>query len=354
LVGVFFIFNIAMSYPNVDNFEAQIKILILNLNFMKKLKRILVASAFLIAFTSCEKNEIQQNENTQATNPDRTQNEQIDESTIIDRHLFPELYVENGVLTFASIEYYESLVDEESQQQCIDQLTNYLNESAFNSYGKNHITDSEFQDRFMDAIMNEDKVVKIGKWLIYIDPTNEIVKAISDEVSNAYTILLGNTQNEDIIEMTTTDDVLDELSEGSGQDRNGLCGESGVASRDEQEYFGSPNEGTNRAILEHRKYGIYFKIQVRIFTPLVANQMVKFNFTKKSYKKTCQTMVNMTLGNYSTPSFNGGAYDYVLTHGTRNFNKYWIRIETGERGTTTFGYVKESDLSGPLEIRANM
>jgi hypothetical protein len=65
-------------------------------------------------------------------------------------------------------------------------------------------------------------------------------------------------------------------------------------------------------------------------------------------------MVNMTLGNYSTPSFNGGAYDYVLTHGTRNFNKYWIRIETGERGTTTFGYVKESDLSGPLEIRANM
>jgi hypothetical protein len=126
-----------------------------------------------------------------------------------------------------------------------------------------------------------------------------------------------------------------------------------VGDRSSEAYFGNPNSSSNRAILEHRKFGIYFKIQVKVFSPIFYNQMAKFNFTKKSYKKTCQTMVNMTLGLYTTPLFNGD-YNYVLTDGTRNFNKYWIRIETGERGTNVYGYVKDADLNHALEIRVNM
>ncbi len=222
MVGFFFIFNIAMSYPNVDNFEAQIKMLILNLNFMKKLKIIFVASAFLIAFTSCEKNEIQQNENTQSTNPDRTQNEQIDESTIIDRHIFPELYVENGVLTFASIEYYESLVIDEDQLNSIAKLTEYLQSSKFKSYGKTNGVTSIYKDEFMDNIMNPDMVVKIGEWFIYVNPENETVKAISDKESNAYQSLLNNS-NRTIKNFSIGDDVLDHLKNNTiPQDR--ACG----------------------------------------------------------------------------------------------------------------------------------
>lgn len=69
-----------------------------------------------------------------------------------------------------------------------------------------------------------------------------------------------------------------------------------------------------------------------------------FNCFGISYKKS----------NYSNTLFFNGDYNYVLTDGTRNFNKYWIRIETGERGTNVYGYLKDADLSGPLEIRANM
>jgi len=304
---------------------------------------------------SCEKEEIAETENKTVIQPERTLESTLDESTIIDQHLYPGLSVDNGVLTFESIEYYESLVDEESQFFCVDALTEYLNEGLFNSYGKNHPQNSEYLDPFMDAIMNLDKVVKIGEWFIYIDAPSETVRAISDEVSNAYTTLLTNTTSEDVIVMTTTDDVLDELSEGAGQDRNGFCGESGVAARFSEANFGSPYSAINRAILEHRKYGVYFKIQVRIFTPAVINQVSKFYFSAKSYKKTCQPMVNMTLGNYSTPVFSGGSYNYVLTSGTRNFNKYWIKIDTGERGTSGYGgYVKEADLDHFLQIRVNM
>lgn len=308
-----------------------------------------------IGVVSCEKEEIAETENKTVIQPERTLESTLDESTIIDQHLYPGLSVENGVLSFESIEYYESLVDEESQFFCVDALTQYLNEGLFNAYGKNHPQNSEYLDPFMDAIMNLDKVVKIGEWFIYIDAPSETVRAISDEVSNAYTTLLTNTTSEDVIVMTTTDDVLDELSEGAGQDRNGFCGESGVAARYDQANFGVPGSDINRARLEHRKYGVYFKIQVRIFTPSVINQIVKLNFVNKSYKKTCQSMVNMSLTPYSTPVFHGGSYPYVLTSGTRNFNKYWIRISAGERGTSGYaGYVKDADLDRYLEIRANM
>jgi len=321
---------------------------------MKKLKYGMVFLAVVgIGFVSCEKENIAQSENETLNDTERTLESTLDESTIIDQHLYPGLSVENGVLTFESIAYYESLVDEESQFFCVDALTEYLNEGLFDSYGKNQTQESEYLDPFMDAIMNVAKVVKIGEWFIYIDAPSETVRAVSDEVSNAYNLVLSSTTSEDVIVMTTTDDVLDELSEGAGQDRNGFCGESGVAARFADANFGTPASSVNEAILEHRKYGVYFKIQVRVSSPIYYNQIAKFNFTNKSYKKTCQTMVNMTLGNYSTPLFYGN-HTYVLTSGTRNFNKYWIRIETGERGTNVYGYAKDADLDHYLEIRVNM
>jgi hypothetical protein len=224
---------------------------------MKKLKYGMVFLALLgIGVVSCEKEEIAETENKTVIQPERTLESTLDESTIIDQHLYPGLSVENGVLTFESIAYYESLVVGEEQGNGVDDLVAYLGNSEFNSYGKINKESGIYQDEFMDAIMNAEKVVKIGEWFIYIDTELELVKAISDKETNAYQGLLTNS-NRTIRIFSTGDDVLDHLAKNTSPDDRS-CG--GIGSFSPESSIVSGGGVNHQAYVKFFRAGVYFKL----------------------------------------------------------------------------------------------
>lgn len=177
---------------------------------MKKFSKILFASVVALAAISCEKKNLNES----------------NEIEIIDQNLYPEITVQDGVLSFNSIEYYESVVSDESENFSVDELTGYLNTTSFKSYGKKFGEESEYDEPFMDAIMNEDKVVKIGEWFIYIDIPLETVLAISESEENAYSSLL-DLSNRNIKQFNIGDDVLDHLANGTTPQDKGCGGIGG-------------------------------------------------------------------------------------------------------------------------------
>jgi len=224
---------------------------------MKKVKYGMLFLALVgIGIVSCEKEEIAETENKTVIQPEGTLESTLDESTIIDQHLYPGLSVENGVLTFKSIAYYEELVVGDEQGNGVDDLIAYLQDSEFNSYGKINKESGIYQDEFMDAIMNAEKVVKIGEWFIYIDTELEVVKAISDKEANAYQGLLTNS-NRTIKIFSTGDDVLDHLANNTSPDDRS-CG--GIGS------YNDPSSIVTGAGVNHYAYvklfraGVYFKL----------------------------------------------------------------------------------------------
>lgn len=183
---------------------------------MKNISRIIATLAIGLIALSCEK---ENSDSALATTNDQVS---IDESKIIDKQKYPGISVENGVLCFESIEFYESIVSDESKSYGTDKLIDYLNTTQFKSYGKKFGDESEYDEPFMDAIMNEAKVVKIGEWFIYIDAVSETVLTISANEQDAYQSLI-NESSETIKKFSVEDDVLDHLANNTDpQDRS--CG----------------------------------------------------------------------------------------------------------------------------------
>lgn len=187
---------------------------------MKSLSKLILSASIATLLFACNK------ENPSEVSDDQLESSRINESAIIDQYRYPELSVQNGVLCFNSIEYYESIVSDESENYAVDELTDYLNTTSFISYGKTYGENSEYCEPFMDAIMNEDKVVKIGEWFIYIDIPTEKVLAISEKEENAYSSLL-EFSNRNIKEFNIGDDVLDHLTNGTNPEERSCGGIGG-------------------------------------------------------------------------------------------------------------------------------
>ncbi|MEO0776443.1 MAG: hypothetical protein AAF146_07755, partial [Bacteroidota bacterium] len=148
-----------------------------------------------------------------------------------------QLSIQNGVLAFESLEYYQSIVDYGEDMSdnpdgdpvevvldgvAEEVIINYTEQQNFPSYGTIKGADSEFDDAFMDAILNADRIVQIGSWLIKINPTEEKVWTVPVSNPNAYEELLAES-GVGVVSHSTGDDVLYQLSsDGLAQDRG--CG----------------------------------------------------------------------------------------------------------------------------------
>ncbi|MEO0776444.1 MAG: hypothetical protein AAF146_07760 [Bacteroidota bacterium] len=202
------------------------------------------------------------------------------------------LSVQNGVLVFESIPYYQSIVDlgddmtEESPdgdpQQIIadgiaeEVIEEYVKTINFDSYGSIHGTASEFQDPFIDAILNEDRIVQIGDWLIKIDYLQETVWTIDANTTDAYESLLNESGN-GLVTHGIGDDVLYQLEVGNLAEDRG-CGGIGGLNQHSQKYLVNPDILMFSGII-FRRYGIYFRMvtEARFTTPV--NNLNNMYFT---------------------------------------------------------------------------
>lgn len=275
---------------------------------------------------------------------------------------------ENNVISFESIESYEKLINSEVSE--VNELKEYLNEINNFSYKNSEKQIDVLDDELMEVVFNEDLVVKIEDWLIKIIPEREELTVISSNETNAYDkLLLG--RDDKIRMFSTSDDVLDLLQQSTSS-RELFCRESGVASRYKFSKLyknGIPLGGANDLTLEHKKYGIYYKIQIRFnsVTSLTYPRRVFIQYTQKNYKQRCRTFYT---GTNSTISVNHNAYDYtsialsgatmyhrnytyIVHSGNRNYHKYWVRMRAGVIDRID-GNDVYNGTSNYIEIRANM
>lgn len=273
---------------------------------------------------------------------------------IIDNKLYPEVSVVDGVLAFSSINYFESLVTNDSESYEVDGLTSYLQLSTFNSYGKKYGEQSEYDEPFMDAIMNEDKIVKIGEWFIYIDLPSETVLALSDDEENAYSSLLDKS-NSHIKKFSVGDDVLEHLLNNTDPNAEG-CGGIGGGT-----YPCYPSPETSQIVKTYAngnvwrldpfvkffRSGVFFKL---------SSQFQVYRFTTATSSSGGQALRNIESGDIEVQMFiryqgwwkkrpcrsnsigtHSGGYHFsesiygkgkrTVYSGTRNLNGYYLYVQ---------------------------
>lgn len=320
------------------------------------MKKIILALALGLVLVSCNKEKIETGQAT-LNIPDFVD--------VPSQKLTPveteKISIQNGVLTFESIEFYESIVDFEDYSK-VAFTVNYINSLEFNSFGKANPESELFGDEFMDAILNADQIVKIGDWFIRINPETKKVYAATSSVENAYELVARETEsNSSVLTFATRDNVLELLPREGMTSNKSLCGDDGVASREDEDWYttgeGGPTDNSNRCHLKHVKLGIYFNIRTECTSPNAINQYFWITYDKKQYKKTCDDPVYMGLGTVWSPIIGfGGQWTDVLTQGTKNFNKYWVRITLAGRCTynSATGVIDyDANIDEILEIRVN-
>jgi len=107
--------------------------------------------------SSCEKISPESNQSSQyeIVNDNNTRGA---ENSINDGQIFEE----NGVLCFRTIGYYESIVNYKDDSKT-RALIGFVAQSSFISFGRTYPEDTVFEDDFMWAILNPDRIVKIGE-----------------------------------------------------------------------------------------------------------------------------------------------------------------------------------------------
>lgn len=294
---------------------------------MKNFPKFIAVSAIFISLISCDKEKIDQTESQQ-------QVESTD--THIDAQKYPGISIEDGVLSFESIEYYESLVSDESENQNVDELVSYINATSFNSYGKTYGEASTYDEPFMDAIMNEEQIVKIGEWYIYIDIPSEVVLTLSETEENAYASLL-NRSNRNIREFNIGDDVLVHLRDNSSpQDR--ACGGIGGGT-----YTSSTKNYNGINFWSYVKFfraGVYFRLTGGYESDAAAYTYFYKSLEIKNPQAWCKrkncgsgTTTTWPAGSFSTGYDN--SYVFELYENVRNLNGYYLYVRAHWPGVST-------------------
>lgn len=232
---------------------------------------------------------------------------QKEEINFVDENDYSQLKVNNGVLEFGSIEYYETFLDD-SENPKTDFLIKHIEELNFNSYSKVNQDREEdlIDDDFIASILNENQVVKIDKWFIKLNFETEKVYASSNENSNAYELVLREdeeselvypfTMDEEVLVYLNNPELLNDrglgCSDRKATKRSDLTGDSYIAT-----IGGLPIYMNIEA--KYVKAGIYFALKAEGIHTNAANNVLNywFQLDNCSYVQRCGT----SLSNYSHP-----------------------------------------------------
>lgn len=298
--------------------------------------------ALSLVLFSCDKENIEPA--TQTSEVVESQNQEVseDESLSIESNTLKGVSISKGVITFSSIEDYEALmVVDESGNNKIQEFVDFVNNSGFQSYGTLN-EESEYDNYFMDALMNKDKIVKIGEWYIYIDMSSETVLALSDSEENAYYSLL-NADNRNIKTFDLGDDVLDHLQNNTSPDDRS-CGGIGSVDEVSSKLYVSSNIWY-RAKVDFNRYGVFFTLgygyESNDIAALHGNRIPEIKGPEGWWRrKPCNSSSDYSLTSGVKSSFSVNAYSDTrwVYQNTRNLNGVYLYCKLSVDGVA-FDYV---------------
>jgi len=214
----------------------------------------------------------------------------------------------------------------------------HVNESSFNSFGKSNPESTLFDDDFMNAILDKNKIVKIGDWFIKINPETEKVLALSSTEESAYEGLLLETSR-DIKIFATEDDVIYHLSTNTTpEDRS--CGGIGSGTYNSALVTHSSTGINFRSFVKFSKYGVFFVLKAGYESDAVAGT----NFNKyleikgpKAWRKRrpCNSNATGTHAAGSLGNKTANYYEYVFYQNVRNLNGYYFYVRANWEGQFT-------------------
>jgi hypothetical protein len=227
------------------------------------------------------------------------------EKKYVDDNNYGELKIVNNTLEFSSIDYYESFFSSTNKAK-VDFLINYIEEQNFNSLKKSELKKDVKEDNFIETILDENQIVKIGKWHIRLNFDSKKVFVCSSENKESYKLVLDeNVDSGKVYEFSFEDEVLEYLKDEDSLIQKKWfkrCKERKAKSKYDKtnihrifDYNGIYIEAELES--KYRRYGIYFT--------LVSNGILAsndFNFDSNielwfylsncSYKVRCNYAVN--------------------------------------------------------------
>ena len=230
-----------------------------------------------------------------------------------------------------------------------DKVIEHAKKLPFEAYNQLQKKPIDFGSEFMEAILNKDRIVKIGKWFIKINPQTERVYALSDEFQSQYPILVSNKPvHQHIHQFSTDDEVITLLQDEANINAKGLfCGESGATNHpfDESRYLAWVPANSYPAVryqfpckITYLKAGIYYSLKAYMEverekrSPHGANAtMATYGYpdipmriySQRRYKVRCETeqgwytKITATINNKLT---------YKSYQGSKRLHKYQMRI----------------------------
>ncbi len=180
----------------------------------------------------------------------------------------PEIFFKENRVAFNTIENYENLVTNISEKKI--SLLQDVNQNPLSTFKKSLNRSEELYDDFLLSILNEDKIVQIGQWVIKVDMESGLVSALSEDDIIFYDDLVNDAINDKIYRFTTGDDVLDLLDAGvkgtinTSQFKKLWCKDARAKMRRKTQTDGGKLSGEQKLVLQYFKSGIYFTLYAKV------------------------------------------------------------------------------------------
>lgn len=274
------------------------------------MKRLILSSLLLatISFgtTNCTKEKIAKVKTTSKT--ETVLVETPKEKKYIDDNDYSQLKLIGNTIEFGSINYYESFFLK-SDNSKVDFLIKHLDKLKVNLLKKEKNIEG---DDFIKAILDDNGIVKIGKWTIKLNLDAEKVFVSSSENLNAYDLVKNEVISSDLVyEFSFEDEVLMLLKDEDlltqkrwfkrCKDRKAI---SGYNKTDVHNIYNFNGVSINAELEnKYRKFGIYFTLVSKGIlrsTDLNLNSNVTmwFYLSNCSFKVRC----NYAVSNYTYPT----------------------------------------------------
>lgn len=263
----------------------------------------------------------------------------------LDKQIAPSSSIQSAnYAIFSSIEEYQSLFTdpntiEEKADKVAARFGTYNERARFEAWG---IEDTLYSD-FLQKILNEDYIVKIGEWLIKIDKINEKALALNEKYSNQYSDLAASdTSNKNILIYDTSEEILTLLQNG---EKSNVSRTSGLFCFGRQEKYlwlkniptGEYIDDTQTLKMVITVYTIYnpgaiqYELKSKVFSDYIYGTSGIHPYSKAiltvgwdaSWRVNCGALI--TKGEWNT-SYNAEEVEKIHYRGYKSLSRYKIEV----------------------------
>ena len=270
----------------------------------------------------------------------------------------------SSFLVFKSSEEFDVLANTDEQNRKV--LMSKLEKDQFVSYQESKQLEKSSSDLigddFLSSILNKDLIVQIGNYLYKVNKSIEKVFVLPVINLNEYSDLVSeNKLNKHIRVFSTEDNVIELAESGAAGEKALFCKDDGVGSRNHSTSYYHKIGVNNYVIkhnLRHRKYGIYFTLDVFSETNQPYGGKFKYEFsnsgTEGQWRIRCGSWGSVA-GSTSSSFSNTTWYQRDIHHSSTNYNKYNIRVRVYYySGVVNNANIEDVSTSNWMQIRVNL